>query len=280
MVPSAFCGISGLRPTFGRVSRYGAMALMWSSDKLGPMARSARDTETILRIIAGADARDSSTQQRGFPALRRRPKIGVFAGASDKSQAAVVKNFDASLAVLREFADVIEPVRFPDYPYDAVLGALLNGECASAFRELIESGRSRELRCPADRVGGYVQYATLAVDYVDAMRQRAKLEPAVLAAIAPFDACVFPTQPTVSYPIDSNFNDVYADTPGPIDFTTAANLAGIPSLSVPNGFGIHGLPTGLALVGSAWHEAKLTAIARSYQDRTSFHEKRPDVALR
>ncbi|HEY5340459.1 MAG TPA: amidase [Candidatus Aquilonibacter sp.] len=276
LTPSAMCGVSGLRPTYGRVSRYGAMALMWSSDKLGPMARSARDTQLVLDTIAGQDPRDSSTQEHPFPGLtRKRPKIGVFAKATGKSQSAVVKNFEASLDVLREFADVEMNVALPDHPYGPVITALLNGECASAFRDLIESGRARELQCPADRIGGYVQYATLAVDYVDAMRVRAKLDPDVRAAVAPYDAVVFPTLPTVAYPIGVNFNDVYPKAPGAIDPVTPGNLSGIPSMSVPNGFGSYGLPTALGFIGSAWDEAKLSSIAAAYQSRTAFHAKRP-----
>ena len=278
LTPSAMCGVSGLRPTYGRVSRYGAMALMWSSDKLGPMARSARDTQMILETIAGADPRDDSTQTHPFPGLSgRRPKIGVFAQATGKSQAAVVKNFEASVAALRDFADVEMNVKLPDHPYGAVIGALLNGECASAFRDLIESGRSRELQCPADRIGGYVQYATLAVDYVDAMRVRAKIDADVRTVVGPYDAIVFPTLPTVAYPIGVNFNDVYPKAPGAIDPVTPGNLAGIPSMSVPNGFGLYGLPTGLGFIGNAWEEGKLSAIAAAYQQRTDFHRKRPAV---
>ena len=154
LTPSAMCGVTGLRPTFGRVSRFGAMALMRSSDKLGPMARSARDTNTVLRTIAGADSKDPTAQTQPFTVASRRPKIGVFAQATGKSQPAVVRNFNASLRVLRQFADVETNVKLPDYPFGAVIGALLNAECASAFRTLIESGRSRELQSKDDRVGG------------------------------------------------------------------------------------------------------------------------------
>ncbi len=278
LTPSSMCGVSGLRPTFGRVSRYGAMALMWSSDKLGPMARSARDTDLVLRTIAGADPNDPTAQTRAFPTLRRRPRIGVFKDATGKSQAAVVRNFNTSLAVLREFADVEEGVALPKLPYDAVITALLNGECASAFRELIESGRSRELQCPADQIGGYVLYATSAVDYVDAMRVRTTIDREIRALVAPYDAVAFPTMPTVAYPIDANFNTVYPKTPGAIDPVTPANLAGIPSISVPNGFGLYGLPTALGFVGNVWDEAKLTRIATEYQQRTTFHERRPKLS--
>ena len=275
LTPSAMCGVSGLRPTYGRVSRYGAMALMWSSDKLGPLARSARDTELVLRTIAGADARDTTARTEPFAKTKRRPRIGVFKDATGKTQPAVVANFEASLAVLREFADVVENVVLPDLPYGAVIGALINGECAAAFRDLIESGRARELQSPDDRIGGYMQYATLAVDYVDAMRVRRDVDAAVRTCVAPYDAVVFPTLPTVAYPIDTPFDKVYPDAPGAIDPVTPGNLAGIPAMSVPNGFGESNLPTGLGLLGNAWAEIQLTSIAARYQHATSFHTKRP-----
>jgi len=275
LTPSAMCGVTGLRPTFGRVSRFGAMPLMWSSDKLGPMARSARDTDTILRTIAGADPKDSTAQTRPFTVANRRPKIGVFAQATGKSQPAVVRNFNASLRVLRQFAEVETNVKLPDYPFGAVIGALLNAECASAFRTLIESGRSRELRSKDDRVGGYIAYATLGVDYVDAMRLRAFIDRDVRKCVSPYDAVAFPTLPTVAYPIGVPFDKVYPDAPGAIDPVTPANLAGIPSISVPNGFGLYGLPTALGFVGNVWSEATLASIASEYQVRTAFHAKRP-----
>lgn len=277
MVPAAFCGVTGLRPTYGRVSRYGAMALMWSSDKLGPIVRSARDADLVLQMIAGSDLRDASAKTMPFAVPRRRPRIGVIARSMEKSQRAVVANFKASLRVLEEFADLAGEVKLPTFPYGDVFGALINGECASAFRDLIESGRSRELRSPEDRVGGYQQYGSLAVDYVDATRRRAKIDKAIREMVAPYDALAFPTLPTVAYPVGPTFDKVYTNTQGVIDPTTAANLAGIPAISVPNGFGEHGLPTGLCLIGNPWSEANLASIGKAYQKRTDFHLKRPSL---
>jgi aspartyl-tRNA(Asn)/glutamyl-tRNA(Gln) amidotransferase subunit A len=277
MVPSAFCGVTGLRPTYGRVSRYGAMALMWSSDKLGPLARSARDTELVLRTISGADPMDDSAKTKPFKVKRGRVRIAVIARSTEKSQAAVVANFESSLAVLADVADVGGQVKLPEEDYGGVFGAILNGECAAAFRDLIESGRSRELRSPEDRIGGYEQYATLAVDFVDAMRQRRKIDRAIREMIAPYDALAFPTLPTVAYPVGLPFDKVYTSTQGVIDPTTAANLAGIPAISLPNGFGEHGLPTGLCLIGNPWSEAQLTSIGKGYQSRTTFHLRRPSL---
>lgn len=276
LVPAAFCGVSGLRPTYGRVSRHGAMALMWTSDKLGPMCRSARDTETVLRAIAGHDPADKTSLKRPFAGIRgRKPRIGVLKDSTGKSQPAVVKNFEASLAVLREFCDVVPEVALPKGPYGAVFGAIFNGECASAFRDLIESGRSRELQSVDDRIGGYQVYGSLAVDYVDGMRRRALLNEQLMRAFEPYDAIVHPTLPTVAYPVGLPFDKAYPKYPGQTGLGSPGNLAGLPSISVPNGFGENHLPTGLAMMGRAWGEMQLTQIAKAYQSRTAFHRQRP-----
>lgn len=280
-VPAAFCGVSGLRPTYGRVSRHGAMALMWTSDKLGPMCRSARDAEAVLRAIAGRDPNDKTSHDKPFPAVRgRRPKIGVLKDSTKKTQPEVVKNFEASLAVLREFCDVTMDVALPKGPYGAVFGAIFNGECASAFRDLIESGRSRELQSVDDRIGGYQVYAALAVDYVDGMRRRAILNEALVRAFEPYDAIVHPTLPTVAYPVGIPFDKAYPAYPGETGLGSPGNLAGLPAMSVPNGFGENGLPTGLALMGRAWGEAQIAQIAKAYQARTQFHSRHPKLTTR
>ncbi len=277
MVPSSFCGVSGLRPTYGRVSRHGAMALMWTSDKLGPIARSARDAIAILRIIAGKDANDPTSQTKPFSTLNGKARIGVLKGARAKSQREVVANFDASLDVLRGVADLVENVSLPDFPYGAAFGALINGECSAAFRDLIESGRSGELQSVDDKTGGYVTYGTLAVDFVDAMRVRSKVNDAMYKLMSEYDALVFPTTATVANPIAVPFSESYNDTPGEIDPTTPANMAGIPAISVPNGFGQNGLPTAIAFIGKAWGEAQIAQLAQSLQRRTDFHKRHPKL---
>jgi aspartyl-tRNA(Asn)/glutamyl-tRNA(Gln) amidotransferase subunit A len=280
MNPSGACGVAGLRPTYGRVSRHGAMALMWTSDKLGPICRSARDAEIVLRAIAGHDVNDPTSVDAPFPTIRgRRPKIGVLKNGAIKSQPAVVKNFDASLAVLRDYCDVVEDVALPDGPYGDVFTAIFNGECAAAFRDLIESGRSRELQSKDDRLGGYAVYGSLAVDYVDGMRQRAILNQRVVRAFEAYDAIVYPNSSTVAVPVGVPFDKAYPQYPGGPDMGSPGNLAGLPSIAAPNGFGDHHLPTGLAFMGRAWGELQLTAIAKAYQARTSFHLQHPQLVI-
>jgi aspartyl-tRNA(Asn)/glutamyl-tRNA(Gln) amidotransferase subunit A len=233
----------------------------------------------VLKTIAGHDPNDKTSREEPFPAVRgRRPKIAIMKNAVAKTMPAVAKNFQASVAVLREFCEVVTDFSIPKGPYGAVFGAIFNGECASAFRDLIESGRSRELRSVDDRIGGYQVYGSLAVDYVDGMRRRALLNEALTRAIAPYDAIVYPTLPTVAYPVGIPFDKAYPDKySGEVELGSPGNLAGLPSMSVPNGFGEHGLPTGLALMGRPWGELQLTQIAKAYQARTKFHLEHPEL---
>ena len=280
LFPSLACGVTGLRPTYGRVSRHGAMALCWSLDKLGPLARSARDGEIILRAIAGVDPADPTAVERPFPAPRRRPKIAVLKHATRGCMPAVARNFNASLRVLATFCDLVPNIALPDMPYGAAVGTIVNAEGAAAFRDLIESGRSRELQQKDDRYGGYVAYATPAVEYIDAQRQRTLMNAAVHEAFGAYDAVVSPTIPTVTYPIGKPFDKTYtefADTP---ELISCGNLAGLPALAMPNGSGDHGLPTSIALMGTAFNETRLTAIGKTYQSLTAFHTRRPPLVAK
>ena len=253
------------------------MALCWSLDKIGPIARSARDAETVLRAIAGSDPSDDTSVDRPFAAARRRPRIAVLAKSTQKTMPAVKANFEATLRVLAEFCDIVTDVAMPDFPYGAAVGTIVNAEGAAAFRDLIESGRSRELQAKADRTGGYAAYATLAVDYIDALRQRKRMCAAFETAFAGFDAIASPTLSTVAYPIGTPFDKAYPKYPGAIDLISSGNITGWPAICFPNGFGPNGLPSGAALLGNPFGEAGIASIARIVQTRTDFHKRRPRV---
>jgi aspartyl-tRNA(Asn)/glutamyl-tRNA(Gln) amidotransferase subunit A len=280
LFPSTACGVTGLRPTYGRVSRHGAMALCWSLDKLGPLARSARDTEIVLRAIAGADPADPTSVERPFPAPRRRPRIAVLKYATKGAMPAVTRNFNATLEVLATYCDLVPDVALPNLPYGVAVGTIVNAEGAAAFRDLIESGRSRMLQQKDDKLGGYIGYATLAVDYLDAQRQRAKMIQAIHDAFAGYDAVVSPTLPTVTYPIGAPFDKTYTEYGSGPELISPGNLAGWPALAMPNGFGEHGLPTSVALMGTPFAETRLTAIGKRYQQLTAFAQRRPPMPSR
>ncbi|HEV8268514.1 MAG TPA: amidase, partial [Thermoanaerobaculia bacterium] len=278
LTPAAFSGVSGLRPTYGRVSRHGAMALSYTLDKLGPMARSADDCGLVLAAIAGVDPQDASTVAEPFAypelAAPKRFRIGVVKGSYEKVQPEVRKSFEASLAVLKSFADLDE-VELPDFPYGPAVSTIVGADAASAFRGLIESGEVKKLRAVRDRTGGYAASMILAVDYLQAMRLRGPVKRALDALFASRDALVSPSRASVAYPIGVDFDKVYPDVVSGPALIPAGNLAGLPALAVPNGFGPNGLPTGLAFLGRAFSEARLVSLGAAYQSRTDWHARRP-----
>jgi aspartyl-tRNA(Asn)/glutamyl-tRNA(Gln) amidotransferase subunit A len=283
ITPAAYCGVSGLRPTYGRVSRHGAMALSWTLDKLGPMCRSADDCGLVLAAVAGRDRRDSTSSSRRFefPEARRNEKfrIAVIKDSATGIQPAVRENFEQSLAALAKFCDVADAVAFPNLPFGPVVGTIIDAEGASAFRELIESGRIQELRSPKLRYGGYAASMVLAVDYLQAMRVRAKMKKALESLYAKYDALVAPARSTVAYPVGKDFSEVYLEYRGGPPIIPAGNIVGQPALSVPNGFGPHNLPTGIQFTGKVWSESRLLAIAHAYQQATDWHTRRPPLKV-
>ncbi|HZT58544.1 MAG TPA: amidase [Pyrinomonadaceae bacterium] len=287
ITPSAFCGVSGLRPTYGAISRHGAMALSWTLDKLGPMCRSALDCGLVFSAIAGRDPLDPTSRDSNAPPRfssagqlinprrgAKRLRVAVMKDSYEKAQDEVRKNFLASLDVLRRFADVEMDVKLPDFPYGPAVGTIVNAEGASAFRDLIESGRVKELASPEGRTGGYSASLITAVDYLHAMRMRAPMRRAWAEMFKKYDALAAPSRSTVSYPVDKTFDKAYPGV-GASSPIGAANLVGVPAVSVPNGFGENGLPTGIQLVGPAWGERDIVELAVAYQSATDFHKRRP-----
>jgi len=202
-------------------------------------------------------------------------RVGVIKGSSEKAQPEVRKNFEESLGVLATFCDLVPDVEFPDFPYGPAVGTIVAAEGASAFRDLIESGRVKELRVPNDRWGGYAASLVLAVDYIQALRLRAPMKKALDTLYAKFDALVSPTRATVAYPIGPDFDKVYPGISGGPAVIPAGNLAGQPALSVLNGFGEKGLPTAFQFTGRAFSDETLVALGTAYQARTEWHRKRP-----
>ncbi len=284
LTPSAYCGVTGLRPTYGRVSRHGAMALCWTLDKLGPMARSADDCALVLAAIAGKDPLDETAADERFlhrePAARPRVKLrlAVPKGVTEKVQPAVRENFGKALAALEPIATITRDVEWPDFPWGPAVGTIVNAEGATAFHELLASGKVSELRCPACRTGGYSSMLTPAVDYLQAMRLRRPMKRAMVKLFESYDAVIAPTRASVAYPADKKFEDVYPGVSGGPALIPAGNLCGLPALALPNGFGDDGLPTSFALMGPAFSEKLLVQAGAFYQRQTDWHLKRPPEA--
>lgn len=278
MTPACYCGITGLRPTYGRVSRHGAMALSWSMDKLGPMARTADDCGLILNAIAGADPLDPSCSTREYrypPADPIRPpfRLALLKNAAERVQPEVKANYEAAIQQLEPFATFTE-IDLPDLPYGTVSGTIISCEMAAAFEGLVTSGDIWEMTAPEDRWGAHAALFIPAKDYINAQRIRRRIQQAIDALLAPFDALVAPTLATVAGPIDKPFSE-YHRRWGSGELGGAENAAGIPAITVPNGFGERGLPTGLKFVGRAFEESRLLAAALKFQEITDWHHRQP-----
>jgi aspartyl-tRNA(Asn)/glutamyl-tRNA(Gln) amidotransferase subunit A len=207
----------------------------------------------------------------------RRLRIAVMKDSYEKAQREVRENFLRALDVLRRFAAVEMDVALPDFPYGPAVGTIVDAEGASAFRDLIESGRVRELASPQGRVGGYAASLVTAVDYLHAMRMRAPMRRAWAAMFKKYDVLVAPSRSTVAYPLDKPFNQAYPGiaASSPIG---ASNLVGVPAISVPNGFGQSDLPTGIQFIGPAFSENLLIEVAHRYQQMTAWHKRHPKLS--
>ena len=294
--PAANCGVAGLRPSYGRVSRHGGMPLAWTLDKPGPLALTADDCGLVLDAIAGFDPEDPTTTTRAFSHVaapadtaesagtgrgdggsngRRRFRLALPAGATDDTEPTVRDNFAAALAVLEEVAD-IEPVELPDHPYEAVISTILLSESASIFAELAYSGRTAEMTAPEDRYGIYARGAALASDYLRAQRIRKLLARDLDRLLAPYDALVTPSRPAAASPLDKPLAGGGKRGGRPrCPISAAGNLAGLPAIGVPCGFTEGGLPTGIQFVGRTYGEAAILAVAAAYQSLTAWHYQHP-----
>jgi aspartyl-tRNA(Asn)/glutamyl-tRNA(Gln) amidotransferase subunit A len=268
--------VTGFRPTFGLVSRRGAMALSWSMDKIGPMARSVADCAAVCAAIVGHDPDDpSSLAAPAFaaPEGSRRYRLTILRGSAEAAQPEVRAAFEAALPVLGEFADVDE-IALPDYPYGEIGEQVIVAEAASLFEDFIAAGRAHQLTAPEDRYGLADGLTMPAVDYLRAMRLRRRAAREVDQALAGFDAIIAPATRVVASPLSTDFRGYFDAFKGP-SLGGVGNICGLPSISVPNGFGERGLPTGLELMGRAFADQTVLDIAAAYQARTDWHLRRP-----
>ena len=276
--PSAFCGASGLRPTYGRVSRHGAMALAFSMDKIGPLARTADDCAIVLSAIAGHDPADAASLPDGAFGYDGAPttplRIGWLTNAWKSLPAPVEAAANEARRVLGEAGAQIAPADLPEGPWEVAAGVVVSVEGASAFGDLIDSGRAAQLADPLGRIGGYVNQQIPASDYMRAQRVRGILQRKIDALFEDFDVLAAASQPVTATPLSTNLETglTYADPLGGI-----GNFCGLPAISVPCGFS-GGLPVGVQFVGRVYDDAKVVAAARLFQQHTEWHRRRPPIA--
>ncbi|VTS05615.1 amidase [Tuwongella immobilis] len=250
LCPSAFCGVTGLRPTPGRVSRMGAMPLSWTLDKIGPMARSADDCAIVLEAISGPDAADpttSPTPWRDTPITRTKEqpwKFALIAGSIDRVHPEIKQQVTSAMTVLESFGKRVADFAWPRQPFNAAVSLLIGVEAASSFEKILKSGECQKLRDPGDRLGGYAGALIPGDDYLRALRLCQKWRQWFVQAMDDrFDVLVAPSMVDVASPIaeDDEPNPGYR---GPA-VIQGANLVGLPAIAVPIGVTQSGLPTSM-----------------------------------
>ena len=279
--PSTRCGVSGLRPTFGRVSRYGAMALCWSLDKIGPMCRSVEDCALVFGAIYGPDGRDMTISPEPFqwdPALDPKSlRIGYLAGAFEAADAGETNAHHrdegeelqrvnqvksaAVLDVMRAQGFELLPIELPETEMSG-LWVILAAEAAAAFDQITRDGSVETMTRQDDGAWPNVFRAARfipAVEYINANRIRTRLLHDMAQVMREVDVFISPS--------------FGGDTLG------MTNLTGHPAVVLPNGFTDKQTPTSITFVGGLFKEAEALAVAKAYQDATGWHVQYPELDL-
>src|SRR5271168_4021627 len=282
--PSAFCGVSGLRPTYGRVSRFGAMALAPSMDKIGPLARSAEDCARVFAAIAGHDPKDRSTVPIDKGAftyspsldLKSRPlRVGWLSNAWKTLDPGVAKAMLAADKVVRKFFGSVNSAALPEGPFEDAANIIVASECAASFETLLRSGRVSELTDPLGQIAGYVSEQYSAADYLRANSIREILQKKMEALFESYDVLVAAALPIPAPPLEANLE---TDLAFPDPLGAIGNLCGLPALAVPCGFTENNLPVGLQFVARAGDDFAVIQAARTFQAHTEWHRKHPKLA--
>jgi Asp-tRNA(Asn)/Glu-tRNA(Gln) amidotransferase A subunit family amidase len=260
--PSSECGTTGLRPSFGRVSKYGAMALSWSMDKLGPITRSVEDCAIVFNAIQGADSKDLSLISAPFNysspqgASLKGMRIGFIKSEFNRKYANSA-NDSLSLKKIKDMGAELVEIELPDLPYRDMI-IILGAESGAAFEDLTLSNRD-DLMVRQDKnawpSGFRSSHFIPAIEYIQANRARAILIEELNKKMKGLDAFIAPA-------FGQNL--------------VATNLSGHPCVVLPNGFR-NGLPTSITFTGQLFGEGKLLKIAEAYQRAGDFHKKQPSL---
>ena len=284
--PSAWCGIAGMRPSFGRVSRFGAMAIAWTMDKLGPMARSADDCGLVLSVLAGHDSRDFDSLPSGIAEFdykvqartTAKPlRIGRLTNVWDKLGPGLELAVNDALKVLEKGGARISDVEIPDGPYEEAAELTILIEAASAYQELIVSGRCAELTDPVGQINGYASEQFSAADYLQVQRVRTFLQKQIDKIFDQFDVLATAGESSAASPLDAPPEE---DSAGPIERRAPdgiSSLCGLPAITVPCGFSKDKLPFGVQFIGRALNDRAVIDAASLFQRNTDWHRQRPPI---
>jgi Asp-tRNA(Asn)/Glu-tRNA(Gln) amidotransferase A subunit family amidase len=266
ITPSSICGVVGLRPTYGRVSRYGAMGLSWTMDKIGPICRSVEDCALVFNAIYGADGRDETVVDAPFTWNPATPLSSLRIAYVAKEFAGSLTNPNANPGLMKDALDVLrqagaklDQIDLPDFPTDAI-NFILAAEAAAAFDDLTRSKGIDQLTEQGPgawpntfRTSRFVP----AVEYIRAQRARTLLMRKMDALMAKYDVFLAPARGSASLPI--------------------TNLTGHPALCLKMGFAGN-LPQSLMFTGRLYDEATLLRVALAYQRGTKWHLMNPTLA--
>lgn len=251
--PAAFCGAVGLRPSMNIVSMDGVMPISASMDRVGPIARSPQDCLTILHAIAD---RPVNAMKK-----KRRSRIGILAPDPVDHDAAVVANFERTLAVLSDQADLV-PVVLPDMLIPQTYRTIILFEASRNFAPLIADGTVDRLNSPFAKGGSYLAEQQPIEAYEAALEHREELLQKWIEAFGSFDALATSTNPKVAPPIDVEFSAYFGDSDHE-PLTTIGAVLGLPAVTIPSGLGDRGLPTGIQLVGMPDDDSRICHIAEN-----------------
>jgi Asp-tRNA(Asn)/Glu-tRNA(Gln) amidotransferase A subunit family amidase len=277
VTPATYCGITGLRPTWGLVSRHGAMELACSMDKIGPMARSAEDCGWILQAIAGRDPNDPTTTERPFkfsPRVKPRAyRLGVLP-ADFSGEPEIEKAFADALRVLRRAGMKLTRIKLPDFPYDEIARTILSAEVAAAHGRFIRSPQLDRLVDAAQKQGLRQSLKIPVMAYVLAQQDRQKITREVLCLFEAFDALVTPSLMIEALTSKTNLRTAFRKRGG---YSVLGALCGVPNLSVPMGLGRQRLPLGLSFTGNLFAENNILQLGMIFQRETDWHLRHPPV---
>jgi aspartyl-tRNA(Asn)/glutamyl-tRNA(Gln) amidotransferase subunit A len=288
LTPASYCGVTGLRPSYGLVSRHGAMALSWTLDKLGVLARSAEDCGLVLHAIAGGDEQDPGSAHKSFyftpEYYERFSEMRVAYAEIDFAEwpnDALRPAFAEALAAVKSIGSHMVESKLPDFPYGPVISCIIDAEAASVFETLIRSGKVDQLADQGQIDGLKASMNYSALDYLKAMRIRSQIKQAFRDVFANVDLIVAPTKLDPPDRADQPFDETPPTRPeqkGMVaGLVQATNLAGLPAMTVPCGF-VNGLPIGLQIIGPAFSENRVIAFGREFQRRTAYHKQHPTIA--
>jgi aspartyl-tRNA(Asn)/glutamyl-tRNA(Gln) amidotransferase subunit A len=287
LTPACYCGVTGLRPTYGLVSRHGAMALSWTLDKIGVLAHSAEDCGQVLHVIAGGDDDDPGSAHKSFyfaPGYYERFAETRIAYAeidfADWPDEALRPAFAQALSTVKSMGAQMVESKLPDFPYGPVISCIVDAEAASIFEKLIRSPQIEELGDQGQIDGLKASLNYSAVDYLKAMRIRTQIRQSFANMFTNVDLLIAPAKIDPPDRADQPFDETTPKRPEQkgifAGLVQASNLAGLPALTIPCGF-VNGLPIGLQIVGSTFSENRILAFGREFQRRTDFHKQHPAV---